>query len=176
MGSHASDRAAIRRILDALRRVVRDLRLSARAAEGIAGVSGAQLFVLQALADAPASSLGALAERTLTDPSSVSVVVRRLVEKKLVARKPSPDDARRVGLTLTAGGRRVLARCPEPTQARILDALRRLKASELAALDLGAAALERAMGLDATAPRMFFEEAASAAPERRKRRVIDGRA
>src|ERR1019366_5949434 len=69
---------SIRSVMDALRRVVRDLRLSARDAERSAGISGAQLFVLQSLAEEPASSLNVLADRTLTDQSSVSVVVNRL--------------------------------------------------------------------------------------------------
>jgi DNA-binding MarR family transcriptional regulator len=153
--------------LDALRRVVRDLRLSARAAERIAGVSGAQLFVLQALAEGPAASLGDLAERTSTDQSSVSVVVQRLVEKNLVVRAPSKEDGRRVAISLTAGGKRVLVRCPEPTQARILGALRRLQPQELAALAAGTAALEQAMGIEAETPRMFFEEGTEAPKLRR---------
>ncbi|HEX3345342.1 MAG TPA: helix-turn-helix domain-containing protein, partial [Polyangiaceae bacterium] len=76
--------------MDALRRVVRDLRLSARDAERSAGISGAQLFVLQSLRNEAAASLNELAERTLTDQSSVSVVVKRLADRKLVARKESP--------------------------------------------------------------------------------------
>jgi DNA-binding MarR family transcriptional regulator len=154
--------------MDSLRRIVRALRLSARDAERSAGVSGAQLFVLQALAEQRASSLNDLAERTLTDQSSVSVVVKRLVDRKLVARKASPDDARRIELSLTTAGRRLLARCPEPTQARLLAALRRLDASELATLTDGFTALLREMGIAEEGPaRMFFdEEAASARPRR----------
>jgi DNA-binding MarR family transcriptional regulator len=152
------EEANIRGVLDALRRIVRDLRLSAREAERSAGVSGAQLFVLQALADRSASSLNDLAERTLTDQSSVSVVVRRLADRKLIARKPSAEDARRVELSLTPAGRRMLARCPEPTQARLLAALRRIGATQLDALTLGLGALVREMGIENAEPRMFFEE------------------
>ncbi len=150
--------------MDSLRRVVRDLRLSAREAERSAGVSGAQLFVLQALADQSASSLNDLAERTLTDQSSVSVVVRRLADRKLIARKPSTEDARRIELTLTAAGHRMLARCPEPTQARLLAALRRIDASELAALTAGLGALVREMGIENAEARMFFEETPEPSP------------
>jgi DNA-binding MarR family transcriptional regulator len=148
----------LRAVLDGLRRVVRDLRLTARDAERIAGISGAQLFVLQTLATAPATSINELAERTMTDQSSVSVVVRRLVEKKLVARKPSPEDSRRVELELSARGKKLLERCPEPTQARLLASLGRLSPAELTALSAGMAALVREMGMETEAPRMFFEE------------------
>ncbi|HEY8038675.1 MAG TPA: MarR family winged helix-turn-helix transcriptional regulator [Polyangiaceae bacterium] len=144
--------------MDGLRRIVRDLRLSARDAERSAGISGAQLFVLQALTDESASSLNELADRTLTDQSSVSVVVKRLADQKLVARKPSAVDARRIELSLTAAGRRLLARCPEPTQARLVTALRRLAAGELASLTAGIGALVRGMGIEDDAPRMLFDD------------------
>jgi|HubBroStandDraft_6_1064221.scaffolds.fasta_scaffold162326_3 DNA-binding MarR family transcriptional regulator len=172
MGSHASsfatsqpiaaETSGIRAVLDSLRRIVRELRLSAREAERGAGISGAQLFVLQALSGEKASSLNALAVRTLTDQSSVSVVVRQLVDRKLVSRKEAREDARRVELRLTPAGRRMLARCPEPTQARLFGALGRMGASELDALTAGLRALVREMGIENEAPRMFFEDAADA--------------
>lgn len=160
----------LRSVVDALRHIVRALRLSARNAERGAGISGAQLFVLQALAQDSASSLNALADRTLTDQSSVSVVVKRLFARKLVSRRASRADARRVELALTAAGRKLLARCPEPTQVKLVSALRRLAPRELAALTLGLAALVREMGLGSAAPRMFFDdEAPSRAPSRQRR-------
>ena len=61
-------------IMDALRRVVRALRVSARTAERRFGISGAQLFVLERLAEASAPSVDDLAKRTLTHQSSVSLV------------------------------------------------------------------------------------------------------
>jgi DNA-binding MarR family transcriptional regulator len=149
---------SIRTVFDALRRIVRELRLGARGAERDAGLSGAQLFVLQSLADESASSLNALAERTMTDQSSVSVVVARLAEKKLVVRTPSEEDRRRIELRVTAAGRRMLARCPEPTQARLLSALRHLTPAKLAALAEGMEALVHEMGIAGDAPQMFFEE------------------
>jgi DNA-binding MarR family transcriptional regulator len=179
MGSHASASPAaapdsrepegIRVILDALRRIVRELRLSTRDAERAAGISGAQLFVLQALARSPASSLNDLAERTFTDQSSVSVVVRRLVDSKLVARKASRDDARRVELSLTPAGHRLLSRCPEPTQARLLDSLRRMVPGERAALTRGLSALVREMGIQDAEARMFFEEPAATPADAKSR-------
>jgi DNA-binding MarR family transcriptional regulator len=175
MGSHTSttraqdtapsvETASIRNVMNSLRRIVRDLRLCAREAERSAGVSGAQLFVLQALADRSASSLNELADRTLTDQSSVSVIVRRLADRKLIARKPSTEDARRVELSLTSAGQRMLARCPEPTQARLVRALRRIDASELDTLTVGLRALVREMGIENAEPRMFFEETPGVSP------------
>ncbi len=159
---------SIRAVMDGLRRIVRDLRLSAREAERGAGISGAQLFVLQTLSESSAQSLNDLADRTLTDQSSVSVVVKRLVERKLVTRKPSEEDGRRVELALTSAGRRLLARCPEPTQARLVQALKRLSADELSSLTAGVHALEREMGTGGTARMFFDEEAPSGRTKRRQ--------
>ncbi|HEY6463659.1 MAG TPA: MarR family transcriptional regulator [Polyangiaceae bacterium] len=159
----------VRVVMDALRRIVRDLRLSARDAERGAGISGAQLFVLQSLAESPAGSLNDLADRTLTDQSSVSVVVKRLADRKLVARKASTQDARRIELSLTGAGRRLLARCPEPTQARLLHSLRRLSSPDLTKLTDGLSALILQMGIEDADARMFFDEEApgKARPARR---------
>lgn len=123
--------------LDSLRRIIRALRVSSRRAERELGVSGAQLFVLQRLAEGPAGSVNELAERTHTHQSSVSVVVRRLVERGLVSRRRSPTDQRRVELALSAAGRRVLQGSRPAAHVRLADAMRRLprdRRTRLAAL------------------------------------------
>src|SRR5260221_14725566 len=107
MGANISS-AATRVVLDAIRRIVQALRESSRAAEKHAGLSGAQLFVLQALAESPGLSLNELAERTRTHQSSVSVVVTRLSRARLIERSTAPGDARRAELRLSALGRRRL--------------------------------------------------------------------
>jgi hypothetical protein len=92
------------------------------------------------------------------------VVARRLAERKLVARKTSRSDARRVELSLTPAGQRLLARCPEPMQARLLSAIQRLSAPELAALTQGLTALVREMGLEGSSAEMFLEDGGTGSP------------
>ena len=121
-------------ILDALRSIVRELRLASREAEQRVGVHGAQLHALRRLTDSPATSL---TERTHTDISSVSVVVSRLVEQGLVARKSADDDRRRLSLGLTARGRAVLRRAPETGTSRLLRAAAHLSDREVHALATG---------------------------------------
>jgi DNA-binding MarR family transcriptional regulator len=156
----------VRTIMDGLRHVVRVLRLSARAAEKGAGISGAQLFVLQELGAGESLSIGELAERTATDQSSVSVVVARLAGRKLVARKHGAKDARRVEVSLTPRGRTVLRRSPAAVQVDLLRALGRLSRPTRRALATSLQALVREMGV-AAAPPMFFEEE----PSNRRRHV-----
>ena len=144
--------------LDALRRIVRALGISARTAEQSAGVTGAQLLVLEKLRDARAYSLNDLADRTFTHQSTVSVVVDRLVQRGLVARTRSADDARRVILALTPSGRTVLRRAPPPAQARLIEAIRVLPPSECRALGRGLMHIVEAMGLAEQPARLLFEE------------------
>ena len=136
-------------ILDALRSIVRELRLASREAEQRVGVHGAQLHALRQLADSASMSLTELAERTHTDISSVSVVVSRLVEQGLVARKSADDDRRRLSLGLTARGRSLLRRAPETGSSRLLRAGAHLSDREVRNLASG---LEKLVsGLDRTA-------------------------
>jgi|SRR5690349_13616387 len=124
-------------ILDSLRSIVRELRLASREAEQRVGVHGAQLHALRQLSESQATSLTELAERTHTDISSVSVVVSRLVEQGLVARKSANDDRRRLSLGLTARGRAVLRRAPETGASRLLRAATHLSDREVHALATG---------------------------------------
>ena len=124
-------------ILDALRSIVRELRLASREAEQRVGVHGAQLHALRQLADSPSTSSTELAGRTHTDISSVSVVVSRLVEQGLVARKSADDDRRRLSLGLTARGRAVLRKAPEVGMSRLMHAASQLSDREIRAIAAG---------------------------------------
>jgi DNA-binding MarR family transcriptional regulator len=144
--------------LDSIRRIVRTLRVSSRALEKELGLSGAQLFVLQHVAAVPAQSISDLAKSTLTDQSSVSVVVSRLIEKKLVMRAPSKTDARRVEISLSAKGRTLLQRAPRPAQTRLIEGLLSLDRTELSRLARSLERLVVSMGAESEAPEMFFED------------------
>lgn len=144
--------------LDSLRRIIRVLRISARRAERELGISAAQLFVLQRLAEEPARSINELAERTHTHQSSVSVVVRRLVERGLVSRRRSSRDARRVELALSPAGRRLLRGTPPAAQVRLVEAMRRLPPARRARLAASLRELVSQMGAAGEPPSLIFEE------------------
>src|SRR3982750_3461053 len=122
------------RAMNAIRSIVRALRLNTRSIEGKLGISLAQLFVLQQLAERPASSLNDLAERTATHQSSVSVVVRRLVDSGYVSRTVSANDKRRIEIALTANGRTLLVDAPTTIQTKLVTALGTMTTHEQSAL------------------------------------------
>jgi DNA-binding MarR family transcriptional regulator len=156
-GASAESTRAMEDAMNAVRSIVRALRLNTREIESKIGMSLAQLFVLQVLAEKPASSLNELAARTATHQSSVSVVVRRLVDKGYVSRTRSTVDQRRIDLDVTMNGRAILAGAPATVQARLVSGLRGLSPDELIAL---AGQLHRWLdnaGIDLSAAPMFGE-------------------
>ena len=126
-----SSRVDVLRAVDAIRSLIQSLRVSGRAGEHQLGISSAQLSILQALAERPAQSINELARNTYTHQSSVSMVVRRLVEKDLVRRTTSQGDARRVSLSLSPAGRAVIRKTPANAQSRLIAGLESLSRADI---------------------------------------------
>ena len=145
-------------ILDSIRRIVRALRISSRSAEKELGLSGAQLFVLQKLSGVHALSLNELASRTVTHQSSVSVVVSRLVERKLVTRTHSKTDARRIELQLTPRGGAILKDAPPSAQENLMRAIGEMSEPARKKLAGMLVSVVSMAGLSAESPSLFFED------------------
>ena len=111
------------RAMNALRRLVRALRVSTVAVQRTSGISGAQLFVLRALVERPGQSMRDLVARTLTSQSTVSEVVARLIARGLVTRQAAPDDGRRAVLNPTPAGRALVRTAPPTVQADLIEGL-----------------------------------------------------
>jgi DNA-binding MarR family transcriptional regulator len=153
--------------MESLRRIVQALRESSRRAEQQVGLSGAQLFVLAKLAEAPALSLNELAERTHTHQSSVSTVVSRLVGRGLVRRVRAKDDRRCVALTLSREGQRLIARAPGAAQDRLIAGIERLSPGSRRQLADGLATVAREMDAEQGRAAMFFDERQTRRKDRR---------
>ena len=155
-----ADNATVR-VMDALRRLVRELSASAhgggRSAAGSAGMSGARLYVLRQVGENPGLSIGELAARTHARQSAVSEVVSRLVDAGLVTRRSNAADGRQASLSLTARGRRAIAGGERTAQERLADALGALPAEERDALASAMEGWLAAAGLADEPATMFFE-------------------
>lgn len=151
-----------------LRRIVRVLRLASQQTQAAAGISAAQLFVLQQLGDGIGLSLNELAERTLTDRSSVAAVVDRLHAQRLVDRTTDPSDRRRALVRITHAGKRILGRAPDAPTTALLAALRRLDSRELTALSRSLRRLTVALGATEEPPSMLFAEDVAIRAARRR--------
>jgi DNA-binding MarR family transcriptional regulator len=126
-------------VADALRptllRIGRELRREARAV----GVSPEQVSLLVAIKYARGIGVRELAGHERISPPAMTKHVDRLERDGLVTRTPSAADRRRVGLTLTEEGQRVLRRVRSRRTAWLATRLRGLTPQELTAL---AAAVE----------------------------------
>jgi DNA-binding MarR family transcriptional regulator len=152
-------------VMVALRRIVRLFRLADREAESSHGLSAAQLFVLHALSREPAHSLSELAARTMTDQSSVSTVVAKLVARRLVIRRAASSDRRRAELRLTASGEHIVRTGPRLPQTIVADVVAAMPPHRRAELVLSLERFASAIGANEMPPSMMFEDE----PTRRRR-------
>jgi DNA-binding MarR family transcriptional regulator len=163
MGSNINSLAAVSSpvsdALRAIRRFVRALHKADATTERLTGLSSAQLVVLQLLAESEADSVNDLAERTMTDQSSVSTVVTRLEAKRLVVRTPSRQDARRSTVRITESGRALLKTSAQTTlQERLVEVMRSRSPKDLRILACELNEIIVAMGEPHEPHNFFFED------------------
>lgn len=115
----------------ALLQVGRELRRETRAL----GASPEQVALLVSIKYAPGIGLRELAARERVSPPAMTKHVDRLERDGLVERRPSEEDRRRVGVTLTDEGQRLLRRVRSRRTAWLAQRLGELDESEQAALE-----------------------------------------
>jgi DNA-binding MarR family transcriptional regulator len=114
-----------------LMRINRELRRETRAG----GASPEQVSLLVAIKYTPGIGVRDLAARERVSAAAMSKHVDRLERDGLVERTPSEDDRRRVGLTVTDEGQRVLRRVRSRRTAWLVSRLDSLTAEELATIE-----------------------------------------
>ncbi|RYZ88842.1 MAG: MarR family transcriptional regulator [Proteobacteria bacterium] len=128
-------------LLNLFRSLVSIIYKSSRSTEKELGLGAAQYFVLQKLSDGQSRSVNELAELTHTHQSTVSVVIKKLVAKKMIVSSTAEDDARRLSLRLSVKGKRALESLKvEAVQDCLISAISRLSPKD-------AEELERLMGI-----------------------------
>lgn len=127
------DRLALS-VLEEFRVIFKSVRRQFSRVEKLAGVTGAQLWVLAEVARQPGIRVTVLARALAIHQSTASNLIERLQAQKLIERRRTDDDQRVVRLFLTATGRRILKRAPGPTAGLLPDALKQLPPTELKSL------------------------------------------
>jgi DNA-binding MarR family transcriptional regulator len=110
------------------------------------GVTGRQVTILWLVKRSPGLTLRALAEEEGISPPALSGHVDRLESAGLLVRVRSEVDRRRVGLTLTAAGERLLRRVRERRTTWLAERLGVLEPDELAAIEAAVDPLLRLIG------------------------------
>lgn len=145
--------------LGKFRIVVRAAQRHSAAIQKQCGISGAQLWILQEIADAPGLRVGELAERMAIHQTTTSNLLDVLEKRGYVKKSHDEQDQRVVNLLLTPGGVRALRKAPTPARGLLPEALARVGPKQRAQLDAGLQALldviENADGGAGTQPLPF---------------------
>ncbi len=120
-----------------LRRIVQALALHSRELHKSYRLTSPQLWVLKAVVRDGPLRAGELARRLSLTASSLSILLDRMEKRGLVRRVRSRSDRRVVEVRLSATGRALAARAPDPAQGRLLRGLAERSPRELKEL-LGA--------------------------------------
>jgi DNA-binding MarR family transcriptional regulator len=132
------------RLRPVLLQVGRELRRETREI----GVSPEQVSILVAIKYTPGIGVRDLATRERVSAPALSNHVDRLERDGLVSRTPDASDRRRVGLTLTDEGQRVLRRVRSRRTAWLATRLRGLEPEELGAVEAAIEPLARLLRED----------------------------
>jgi DNA-binding MarR family transcriptional regulator len=123
--------ALVDRLRPVLLRIGRELRREAREA----GVNPSHVTLLAVIGAKPGIGVNELAAQERMSPAAMSGHVEKLVGAGYVERTPSDRDRRRVGLTLSDAGLRVLRNVRSRRTVWLARRLDRLSAAEIAAID-----------------------------------------
>jgi DNA-binding MarR family transcriptional regulator len=121
-------------VLQRFRVLIRTAQRHSQWIERQSGVTGAQLWALQELAEAPGLRVGELARRMALHQSTASNMIDRLETAALIRKERTSADQRVVRLYLTEGGVELLGRAPSPARGVLPEALRLLDKEELGRL------------------------------------------
>jgi DNA-binding MarR family transcriptional regulator len=95
------------------------------------GITGPQRLVLKFVGQYPGVGAGELAHVLRLHPSTITGVIQRLVEKKLLIRERDPIDTRRVRLRVVERARRFVRPSHGTVEAAVARALARIPAAHV---------------------------------------------
>ena len=108
------------------------LQRQSKEMEATIGVTGPQRLVLRVVDQFPGLSAGALADIVRLHPSTITGVVQRLVDKRLLVREGDRADRRRVQLRVRPGAKRLTRQSPATIESAIARALAKVPMSHVA--------------------------------------------
>ena len=103
-------------VLTSLRRVIRAIDLHSQHLVKTASVTGPQLRLLQLMNSESQFTVSDLAKKMSLSQATVTSIMDRLENRKLIERVRSTDDKRKVHPKLTEHGKAILAKTPTPLQ------------------------------------------------------------
>ena len=132
--------------LGKFRIIIRAAQRHSAAIQKQCGVSGAQLWILQEIADSPGLRVGELAALLAIHQTTTSNLLDGLEKRGYVKKSRDDEDQRVVKLLLTPSGARVLRKAPSPARGLLPEALAKVDPKKRAKLDAGLQALLDVIG------------------------------
>ena len=122
---------AISEIMQSLRRIFKAIQDYSHEVSEKFGITGPQLWALKTISQNESLSLSDLGKRMYLHPSTITGVIDRLEKKRYVTRIRDQVDRRVIYVQLTAEGKRLAKRAPNPAQGKMIYGLKNLKRREL---------------------------------------------
>lgn len=119
-----------RRILHALRRIIRGVDLYSRKLAIEYKITGPQLVCLNTIVELGPITATDLAYQVHLSPSTVVRILDRLESKGLIQRQRQQDDRRRIHVTATIAGHELSAKAPYSERHPLRQALKQLPVAE----------------------------------------------
>lgn len=129
----AAERDAVLRFMGLMWSVDHELRKRSKRMSSSMGLTGPQRRAIRFIGRSPGLAAGEVATLMHLDPSTVTGILRRLEEGRMIVRQADPIDARRVRLTLTAKARNADRRSAGTIEAAVRRTLKSLPAREVEA-------------------------------------------
>lgn len=153
-----SKKTAIAKIVQSFRRIFKAIHQYSEEVLKEFGVTGPQLWLLKTLREEGGTSVGELSEKMYLHISTVSGIIDRLEAKGYVVRKREARDRRVVTVHLTAAGKRIVDRAPEPSQGKLLYSLQTLSEKDVLEMHDALQKIVRLMELEQIEATFFFSE------------------
>lgn len=115
------------KVLVALRQIIRAIDLHSKRLERESGLTGPQLLVMKAIAQADSATAGQIAREVSLSQATVTSILDRLERKIYLQRERSNEDKRKVLIHLTEAGRQVLEQAPALMQENFILGFTRLE-------------------------------------------------
>ncbi len=131
MSGQVTRDVAVSEVMQSLRRIFKAIQDYSHEVSSKFGITGPQLWALKTISQNESLSLRDLSERMYLHPSTITGVVDRLERKGYVTRKRDQVDRRVIYVQLTAEGRKLVKKAPNPAQGKLIYGLKNLKKGEL---------------------------------------------
>jgi DNA-binding MarR family transcriptional regulator len=158
MSRQVNQDVAISEVMQSLRRIFKAIQDYSHEVSEKFGITGPQLWALKTISQNESLSLSDLGKRMYLHPSTITGVIDRLEKKGYVTRNRDQVDRRVIYVQLTAEGKRLAKRAPNPAQGKMIYGLKNLKRRELNIIYNSAQKLVEIMEAQNIKATFFFDQ------------------